>query len=302
MVSFQGRVLHRAMSWFYGWVFPAGMPVEKLRQRVNSGMAEPVPRGVVWEESLLNGVAGEWIRPPDAPAERVLLYLHGGGYVTKSPAMHRVLVARLAQACGAQAFMADYRLAPEFPFPSALEDATACYRGLLAQGIAPSQIVIAGDSAGGGLAVALLLHLRDAGDPLPAAACLISAWLDCTLSDPEMGQRQKLDPFLREKDLRLWIAHYCAEHSPKNPLISPLWADLHGLPPLLLEVGELEILLGDSLRMAEKAQAAGVEVTLKRWQGMIHVFPLFAGMVPEGKAAIAEMGAFLQKHLAGRTN
>lgn len=298
MPSLRARILYTAMKLFYGRIFPPEMPIEKLRKGQNAARSvEPLPPDIRTESHPLGGVPGEWLHPATFTPDSALLYLHGGGYVVKSPAIHRVLVGRLAQAAHLRAFMADYRLAPESPFPAALEDAAAAYTGLLAQGIEPSRVVIAGDSAGGGLTAALLLHLRDSGKPLPAAAALLSGWLDVSLSSPALTALQKRDPFLRVQDLRRWAGHYAAGHDLRSPLISPLFGDLTGLPPMLIYAGEYEVLRADSVAFAEKAKAAGVNAILKVWPGMIHAFPLFAGMVPEGKAAIAEVSAFFRAQL-----
>lgn len=295
MVSVRARLFYNTLKLFFGLLMPSGASFKTYRRVSNQPFFEPMPRGIRRENGAVNGIPGEWITPKDAATDRVLLYLHGGGYVLRTPRVHRVLVGRLARAAGVRAFMVDYRLAPEHPFPAALEDAAAAYRGLIADGISPSRIVITGDSGGGGLTAALLLHLRDAGDPLPAAACLISAMLDCTFSGDSLADLQKRDPFMRLKDVAMMAAHYYGDHDPRDPLVSPVFADLRGMPPLLVFAGEHEILRAESIRYAENASAAEVDVTLKVWEGMIHAFPLFAGFIPEGKTAIAEIGAFFRQ-------
>jgi acetyl esterase/lipase len=296
-VSRRARIFYTAMRLFFGRVLPAEMPLATYRRASNQPLFERMPREIAWTASEVSGIPGEWIMPPNAAPDRVLLYLHGGGYVVKTPHVHRVLVGRLARATACKAFIVDYRLAPEHPFPAALEDATAVYRGLIAAGWTPSRIVVAGESAGGGLTAALLLHLRDCGDPLPAAACLMSAMLDCTLSDESILELQKHDPYLRHKDVAMMARHYYGDHDPHHPLISPVFADLRGLPPLLVYAAEYEILRAEAIRFAEKARADGVDVTLKVWAGMVHAFALFAGFVPEGKIAIAEISAFFRHYL-----
>jgi len=297
MPSLRARLFYQAMKVFFKFVLPSNLPLEQYRKAANQPFSEPMPRGVRWEVGQLNGVDGEWVTP-EAPLEnRVLLYLHGGGYVIKSPQVHRVLVGRLINVVKCRAFIADYRLAPEHPYPAALDDALAAYHGLLASGHSASKIVVAGDSAGGGLAAALLLSLRDAGQPLPAAACLMSPLLDCTFSSPNIPDLQKRDPYLRVSDLQMMVKHYCGDYDPRHALISPLFADLGGLPPLLIYAGENEVLRDDSIRFGENAERAGVKVTLKVWEGMIHAFPLFSGLIPEGKTAISDIGAFFQPHL-----
>jgi epsilon-lactone hydrolase len=298
MVSWQARLFYRAMQLFFPRMMPPNLALADYRRAAQQPFAEPMPRAIQWKATTINGISGEWITPLNSSDGRVVLYLHGGGYVLYTPQTHRVLVGRLAQATGCAAFMIDYRLAPEHPFPAALDDAQAAYAGLLAQGYAPSQIALAGDSAGGGLAAALLLRLRDAGMALPAAAYLMSALLDCTLTDPRMTALQPSDPILRVSDLIMMTGHYRGALPADHPLISPLLADLHGLPPLLVEVGEHEVLHWQSVDFAARAQAAGVNAVLKVCPGMIHVFPLFANMVPEGQTALNEGGAFLRGHFA----
>lgn len=297
MVSFRARLFYIAMKIFFGIMMPPQMPLEVYRKASDQPFFEGMPRGIHWEELEINGIDGEWISPPTYDADCVLLYLHGGGYVLKTPRVHRVLVGRLAQAIGCNAFMVNYRIAPENPFPAAIEDALAAYRGLLQEGYSPSQIVLAGDSAGGGLVAALLLSIRDSGDELPAAACLISAMLDCTFSNPSIPELQKLDPYLRLADISNMAKHYYGAYAPTNHLISPVFADLTGFPPLLVYAGENEILRSDAIRFAEKARHADVDVALKIWDGMIHAFPLFAGFIPEGKTAISEIARFFRENL-----
>jgi acetyl esterase/lipase len=297
MVSLQGRALFAIMKLLYFRLLPPHLDIATLRKGSQQPLAEPMPRDIRWETGNVAGIPGEWITPPNAETTPVLLYLHGGGYVIKTPHVHRVMVGRLARAAGMRAFMVDYRLAPEHPFPAALHDAAASYRGLLTQGVAPSQIVVVGDSAGGGLTAALLLHLRDSGEPFPAAAGIISGLLDCTFSDPAATEYAQRDPFLRLADVKMMAMHYAGAENPAHPLLSPVFADLHGLPPLLIYAGEHECLYPDAVRIAAQAEAAGVDVTLRVWAGMLHAFPIFAGFVPEGRQALTEMGAFLRRHV-----
>lgn len=297
MVSLRGRLFYVAMKLFFGKLMPPAMSLETYRKASKQPLFEPMPRGIKWTVGSVAGIPGEWITPtlPAAP-NGVLLYLHGGGYVVKTPHVHRVVVGRLARAAGVTAFVPDYRLAPENPFPAALEDVTMVYREL--RRTMPSHnVVIAGDSGGGGLTAALLLKLRDEGDPLPAAACLISAMLDCTFSGESLAELQQHDPFMRIGDVAMLAKHYYGDHDPRHPYISPVFGDLHGMPPLLVHTSEHEILRAEGVRYSERAKAAGVDVTLKIWKGMIHAFHLFAGFVPEGKVAIEEIGAFFKNQL-----
>jgi acetyl esterase/lipase len=240
------------------------------------------------------GAPAEWILPAGVAAGRVLLYLHGGSYIAGSINSHRALAANLAAAAGGRALLLDYRLAPEHPFPAALDDALAAYRWLLAEGAPAREISVAGDSAGGGLALALLLALRDAGDPLPAAAALLSALTDMTFSGETIQSKAKADLILDFEKERQFAPLYLGNTSPRDPRVSPLYADLRGLPRLLIQVGSDEILLADSIRLAEKAKAAGVNVTLEVWEGMQHVWHFAASIIPEGRKAIRAIGEFIK--------
>jgi phosphinothricin tripeptide acetyl hydrolase len=242
------------------------------------------------------GVPAEWIVPPGAAEGRVLLYLHGGGYVVCSVNTHRDLIARVARAAGARGLGIDYRLAPEHPFPAAVEDATTAYRWLVSRGTDPARIAIAGDSAGGGLTLATLVALRDAGDPLPAAAVCLSPWVDLEGVGASMTTKAAVDPFVRKEMIQFMAQQYLGDRNPRTPLAAPLYADLHGLPPLLIQVGTAEILLDDATRIAEHARAAGVEVSLDVWDDMVHVWQLFAPILPEGQQAIERSGAFIRAH------
>ena len=242
------------------------------------------------------GVPAEWIVPPGAAEGRVLLYLHGGGYVVCSVNTHRDLIARLARAAGARGLGIDYRLAPEHPFPAAVEDATTAYRWLVSRRTDPARIAIAGDSAGGGLTLATLIALRDAGEPLPAAAACLSPWVDLEGVGASMTAKAAVDPFVRKEMIQFMAQQYLGDRDPRTPLAAPLYADLQGLPPLLIQVGTAEVLLDDATRIAERARAAGVEVSLEVWDDMIHVWQLFAPMLPEGQQAIERIGAFIRAH------
>ena len=228
-------------------------------------------------------------------SDNVIMYLHGGGYFMGSPATHRGLVAHLAKACGARALSVDYRLAPEHPFPAALEDSLAVYQWVMDQGVLPKNIIIAGDSAGAGLTLATLLSLRDGQKPLPAMALCISPWTDLALTGESIETCAGIDPYISHDLLKLG-AHYLGKYDAKFPLISPLYADLKGLPPLLIHAGTDEVLLSDSTRFAEKAKAAGVDVTLKVWEHMWHDFHMWTPYLPEAKSAITEMATFVKTH------
>lgn len=242
------------------------------------------------------GVKAEWITAPGVAPDRVVIYLHGGGYIMGSVDSHRDICERYSREAGARVLALDYRLAPEHPFPAALDDSIAAYRWLLREGIQPKHIAIAGDSAGGGLTFATLVSLRDAGDPLPACATPLSPWVEFEGTGDSITSRAQIDPMVRQ-DLDLKMARaYLAGGDLRNPLAAPIYADLTGLPPLLIQVGEREILFDDSSRMTEKARQAGVDVTLREWKGQIHVWQIFASRLDEGQAAIEELGAFVRKH------
>jgi acetyl esterase/lipase len=271
--------------------------VAEMRANFAEAMAAlPVAPDVRCTPVDAGGVPAEWIVAPGAAEERVLMYVHGGGYVVCSVATHRDLMARLSRAAGARVLGVDYRLAPEHPFPAAVEDATAAYRWLLANGVSPRRMAIGGDSAGGGLTLATLVALRDAGAPLPAAAVCLSPWVDLEGIGASMTAKAAEDPVVRKEMIQFMAQHYLAGRDPRTPLAAPLYADLRGLPPLCIQVGTAEVLLDDSLRIAERARAAGVPVTLDVWDDMIHVWQLFAAILPEGQQAIERLGAFIRQH------
>ena len=251
--------------------------------------------GASSEATDAGGVPAEWVSAPGTRADHAVLYLHGGAYCAGSPASHRGLAGLLSAAAGARVLVADYRLAPENPYPAAVEDATAAYRWLLAQGIDPARAAIAGDSAGGGLTLATLVALRDAGDPLPAAGVCISPWVDLEMKGDSMTTRAKLDPMVGREGLLEAAAMYLAGADARTPLAAPVYADLRGLPPLLIQVGTSETLYDDSTRLDERAQAAGVDVTLQVWEDMVHVWHLFAAMLPEGQQGIEAIGEYLRE-------
>jgi len=244
-----------------------------------------------------DGVPGEWVSAEGASSDATIYYLHGGGHAIGSIESHRGLISRISKASGARAFAIDYRLAPENPYPAGLEDSVKVYRWLLAHGIPPSRIVIAGDSAGGNLALATLLALKDAGEPLPAATVLLSPWTDLTGSGDSMQTRADVDPMIMADPAHLTARQYAGDTPLDHPLVSPLFGDLSGLPPMLIHVGDYELLLDDSTRLADRAKQAGVDVTLEVWPEMIHVWHFFAPMVPEATEAIEVIGKFIRSHV-----
>jgi epsilon-lactone hydrolase len=277
---------------------PSEATLEEVRARFeNVAGLLPVARGSCREPVEDGRVRGEWVSTPGAAADGAVLYLHGGAYTLGSLATHRGLVSRIARAAGVRVLSLDYRLAPEHPFPAAVDDAVAAYRWLLRSGLAPHRLVVGGDSAGGGLTLATLLSLRDAGEPLPAGAVCLSPWVDLEVTGPSMTANAARDPIVhREGALRL-AAAYLGTTSARHPLASPLHADLSGLPPLLIHVGTAEALLDDAARLFERARQAGVEVTYEAWPDMIHVWHFFAPLLPEARQALEKVGAFIRERL-----
>jgi epsilon-lactone hydrolase len=277
----------------------AAPTVEEWRVLIADGADEliAIDDDIKVEPVDAKGFKAEWVVPPNAQAGRVLMYLHGGGYIMCSAEFHRGLVARLARVAGVRALNVDYRLAPDHPFPAAVDDATVAYRWLLEQGFEPNQIVMAGDSAGGGLTLATLVKLRDLGVPLPSAAICISPWVDLEMKGETMVSKAQADPYVTKCMLKFMAGHYLGETDPSTPLASPLNADLHGLPPLLIQVGSAETLLSDATRIAERAGVADVDVTLEIWKNMVHGWHFFALFLPEGQKAIERVGQFINAHV-----
>ena len=243
------------------------------------------------------GVPCQWITAPGVPQDRLVIYLHGGAYATCSPTTHKDLISRLSLASGAAALGVDYRLAPEYLFPAAVEDCLAAYNWALGHGFEPRNIVLAGDSAGGGLVVSVLLAARDFALPLPAAGVCFSPWVDLQCTGESMSVNDDLDAFIKYEGLFARAQSYLGEADPKHPWASALYADLHGLPPLLIHVGSAETLLDDSTRLAILAKDSGVDVSFKIWDDMVHVWQLFASVLPEGQQSIDESGEFIRSKL-----
>lgn len=278
--------------------FRSSVPLGVQRKALDAmGDAAELPPGLEVEARELAGRPCEWLRNPGHRGEHVLLYLHGGGYVMGSCASHRGLASRLALACGLAAVVPAYRLAPEHPFPAGLDDAVAVYHALLASGLDARRIVLGGDSAGGGLTLATLLALRDAGAPLPAAAVLLSPFTDLTCSGETLTTRAAIDPWLDPIFFDPLSRLYAGRHDRAEPLVSPLLGDLRGLPPLCIHVGDQEVLLSDSTRLAERARAAGVDVTLEVWPELWHVFQFFAPILPEAQRSLDQLAAFVRARL-----
>lgn len=274
---------------------PANLP--ERRARLNAlGARYTIPPDVEITPVSANGVDTEWTQTPQADPSRVLLFLHGGGYMSGSIASHRHLAAEAGRQSRARTLALGYRLAPENPFPAALEDTLAAYRFLLAQGIKPNHIAFGGESAGGGLALAAMVSLRDNNEPLPACAWLSSPWTDLEQTGATMQTKAADDPLIQKPYLDDLAAQYRNGADAKNPLISPLHANLRGLPPLLIHVGTAETLLNDSTRLAEAAGQADIRVTLDIWPDMIHAFTLFYPQVAAAREALKRVGSFIQSH------
>ena len=252
-------------------------------------MCEPVSAG---------RVDGEWISPAHAPKDKAILYFHGGGFRIGSVASHRDLIAQIALASSCRVLAINYRLAPEHRFPAALDDALAAYGWMLGRGLKPANIAFAGDSAGGNLVLAAMLALRERGLPLPVAAVLMSPWTDLAATGASYVSRAESDPIHQRSMILALAKNYLGgQGDPRDPLVSPLYADLRGLPPLMIQVGDRETVLDDSVMFADKARAAGVDVDLEVWDGMIHVFQMFGAELAEAHQAIASIAGFLNRHL-----
>lgn len=297
MASWQARTTSFVLRhWFKPRL--ARAPDAPALRRVMNGPTVPPPRGVHAVEGTVGGIAGEWMRADAVPRVATLLYLHGGGYFACTPQTHRAITSSFARV-GFRTFSPAYRLAPEHPFPAGLEDAVAAYRGLL-EDHAPRQLVICGDSAGGGLSMALLLSLRERGIPLPAAAVLFSPFVDLAATGESARTNSARCAMFDSSSFGRAAEFYVGKGDRRSPLASPLYADLRGLPPLLIHVGADETLLDDSRRLAERAQRAGVKVELKIWPAVPHVWQLFQRWIPEGRTSLHEAGMFLARVVGGR--
>jgi acetyl esterase/lipase len=273
--------------------------IDQARARLEAlaTLIEPLPESRI-DRVRVGGVACEWVVSSNAGDDGVLLYLHGGGYGLGSLATHRALASRLSSAARLPALTVGYRLAPEHPFPAAVDDAVAVYRALVGDEVPPERLVLAGDSAGGGLALATMIALRDQGHPLPDAAVCLSPWVDLDVSIDTLTAAAHRDPMVTPEELAVMAALYLGGADRRSPLASPLYAELHGLPPVLVHVGTAETLLGDSRRLAARMRSAGGDVVLEEWDDMIHVWHAFAPLLPEADEAIARIGAWIRDRLA----
>jgi acetyl esterase/lipase len=301
-VKRDGRISLRAKSVRLGlsWLVKRRARHETLEQSrrrflVMEALIPHPPRGTETITINAGGVSADRVITRASRPNRHVLYLHGGAYRLGAPSTYRHFTWRIASAAQAQVLVIDYRLAPEHPFPAALEDAVSYYCWLLAEGADPRQIAVIGDSAGGGLALALLLKLRDSGLPLPAAAVVLSPWTDLALTGASLTLNAKFDAMVHAEDVPKFAADYLAGADPRHPYASPLYGDPTGLPPTLIQVGSEEILRDDAVRMAETMQRARCQAELQIWPRMPHVWHLFAPILPEAREAIAEISKFLQR-------
>lgn len=305
MSSIQSRLFNFALRHSHllhfrlktkSWDFTTSIPRFREECEKMADILGKVPNGIQVQPVTAVGLPAEWIQPAGTETEEVLFYIHGGAFVSGSCRDHRMHVAKFVEGTGIRAFLFEYRLAPEHPYPAALDDSVAAYQWLLSQGVSPNQIVVAGESAGGGLTLSLLLALRDQGIPLPAAAVSLSPLTDFKFTGE--SHRTKAGVCLSPPGMNAVCSqYYVGNQDPGHPWISPLYGELHGLPPLIIYTGDDETLRDDSTRFAEKAKAAGVQVTLKIEEGMIHCYPLLPPFIPEARQAMQEICLFIKKHL-----
>jgi phosphinothricin tripeptide acetyl hydrolase len=297
MLSWQYRLLELYFRLQHAFARKAGkIDMRKERAELDGlGSMFKVPKGIKVIEVSADGVPAEWLIPPGITAERVVLYLHGGSYVSGSINSHRSLAANIAIASRARALTIDYRLAPEHPHPAAVEDAMTVYKWLISSRVDPRHLALAGDSAGGGLAIALLVSLRDGNLPLPAAGVCLSPWTDLAFTGESWKSKAAVDLILYAYKELEFARLYLGGIEPQAPLASPLYADLKGLPPLLVQVGTYEVLLSDSRRLVDRARQAGVDAIIDEWEKMQHVWQFASSFIPEGRRAIARIGEFIDK-------
>ena len=278
---------------------PRPTTLAERRERLDEiGSAYGVAPDIVFKAARIDGVETEWSAAPGSDGTRVLVFFHGGGYCSGSIRSHRSMASEAGRAAGIKALAVGYRLAPEHPYPAALQDAMAVYDALLADGVPARHVAVGGDSAGGNLALALILRLREAGKPLPACGWLVSPWTDLAMTGATLASKASVDPIISKPYLQELADAFLAGTDPKLPLVSPLYADLAGLPPLLVQVGSAETLLDDAIRIAARAAADDVRVTLEVWPRMIHAWHLWAARLASGRAALASAGAFMRAALA----
>jgi monoterpene epsilon-lactone hydrolase len=280
---------------------PRATEIAQMRSDADArSKAFPLPSDVTVTPVTANGVPAEWTSTPDADPSSAILYLHGGGYVICSLQSHRHLAAEVGRAAGTRTLAIDYRLAPEHPFPAPVEDTVAAYRFLLDSGLKPDRIAFAGDSAGGGLVIGAMLAIREAGLPSPACGWCISPWVDMEALGQSFTDRAEADPTVQKATIQMMAQWYLGGADPRHPHAAPLYGDLRGLPPLLIQVGSVETLLDDSIQLARKAGIAEVPVALQIWPEMIHIWHIFFPMLAAGRRAITSGGSFVRNALKGQ--
>lgn len=279
-------------------LFAEQKPDRPLEQKRREWEAETrlhvLPKGARFVQVEAGGVPSEWMEMPRVARDRVFLLLHGGGYVSGSSRTHRRMAANLSRATHMRVLVPNYSLAPEHPFPAGVKDALRAYGWLLEQGLTADRVVVGGDSAGGGLALSMLLALREGGAALPRAAVLLAPWTDLTVSSPSYRRHRQFDPIITPEGLREAAAMYAGARDPSDPMVSPLFADLAGLPPLLIHAATDEAMVDDSRRLAERAKASGVDVTCELFPGMWHVFHAAGTEIPEARLAIDQIGDYVR--------
>lgn len=308
-MSARGKLVHFILGhrhWLKGRLkaerIDLNTSVEKLRRDTDAAAEKMAKRSkdVIYEAAGYEGLYAEWVRTETSPEDRMVLYFHGGGFVMGSAQSHRNLTGNFVKYLGMKALVFNYRLAPEHPAPAAVEDAVDIYGWLLGKGWEPQKIAFAGDSAGGGIALAALIKCRDEGIPLPAACVVFSPCTDMTMAGASHKTRAKADPCTPEGANETFLDYYVGGGDPRHPYVSPLFGDLENLPPLMIQVGDDETLRDDSIRFAEKAEAAGVKVRIRVWKGMFHCFPLMAPLFPEAVEALRETCDFIWEEIGGK--
>ena len=297
-VSLRARLLRPLIRLTIGRVMSSPMPHQRQRRELMRSAAAMKPfhaRGGKITSQTTGGIPGLMVSPTGADSGRVLIYFHGGGYAVGSPLLYTSMASRIARLTGARVLLPSYRLAPEHPFPAAVDDALAVYRALLESGVPAARIAFGGDSAGGGLSLACALAARDAGLPQPAAIVAYSPWTDLTVSGDSVRRNVATELVLSPDEAERFVTSYMGDRDRRQPLASPLFADLRGLPPLLIQVSAHEILLDDSLRLADTARLAGTEVELQIWDGVWHVWQAMPALLPEADAALASVSGFLER-------
>ncbi|MGE5394350.1 MAG: alpha/beta hydrolase [Candidatus Saccharibacteria bacterium] len=298
MFNFLLRNRHLLQGRLTQEVYTDNSSIAAFREQCEKGAARyaKIPEGVLVKPQTIEGLPAEWLMPRGADSKKVIMYVHGGGYVAGSCSDHRGFISKFAKNTGVNNLVYEYRLAPEYPFPAALDDSVKVFKWLLQSGYQPNNILIAGESAGGGLTLALLLALKDRALPMPVAAVAISPWADLTCSSESYRTKNNVSL----APLNSWLVfskHYCGANNASNPFISPVFGDLKGLPPLLINVGTDDELYDDGEKFALKAKEAGVAVTFRKGEGQVHCYPLLAPMFPEASEAMKEMVDFVREHL-----